>query len=453
MKEIKDIFDPQHILNPGVILNSDPEAHLRHLKPLPPSSEIVDKCIECGFCEVQCPSRDLTLTPRQRIVVWREIMRLERTGESPSRLRSLRKEFRYYGDETCATDGLCALACPVAINTGELVKELRNQNIGKLRSAFAWFLANNMKPVTSAARLLLNVLDLLHSLFGSAVLTALSKGLRLLSRGGIRLWNAQMPKGADRIPAPRPSGSPRDAIVYFPTCINRTFGVSQQAGDNRSLVTVALQLLEKSGFDVRIPDNVDALCCGMAFTSKGYFSQGNAKSEELERALVDTSENGRLPILVDMTPCLQRMKDSFKRPLPLYDQSQFSAQILSTRLVFTKRPEPVMLHPTCSSTKMGITGDLQTAASLCSDSVVVPDGIGCCGWAGDRGFTFPELNASALLPLKKAIPDDCCEGYSNSRTCELGLSLHGGIPYRSILYLIDRCSAPRSAGHSPKTVS
>lgn len=57
-------------------LNQDPEVHIKHLKPSPPASAIVDRCIECGFCESNCPSRDITLTPRQRITTYREISRL-----------------------------------------------------------------------------------------------------------------------------------------------------------------------------------------------------------------------------------------------------------------------------------------------------------------------------------------------------------------------------------------
>ena len=89
MQRIKEIFDPKNLLNPGVIINANPRAHIENLKPLPRANPIVDKCIECGFCEVNCPSRNLTLTPRQRIVVQREIARLRATCENPARLAEL----------------------------------------------------------------------------------------------------------------------------------------------------------------------------------------------------------------------------------------------------------------------------------------------------------------------------------------------------------------------------
>src|SRR5665648_78864 len=116
MKQIKNIFDPQNLLNPGVILNADPEAHLKNLKPIPAANEKIDKCIECGFCEPTCVSAELTLTPRQRIVVYREMVSLRKSGHEPHILASLAKDFKYEGNETCATDGLCATSCPVKID-------------------------------------------------------------------------------------------------------------------------------------------------------------------------------------------------------------------------------------------------------------------------------------------------------------------------------------------------
>ncbi|HTY58566.1 MAG TPA: FAD-linked oxidase C-terminal domain-containing protein, partial [Bacteroidota bacterium] len=155
MKEIKSVFDPENLINPGVVINNDPQAHIRNLKPLPAAHEIIDKCIECGFCEPQCPSRDLTLTPRQRIVVYREMSRLKETGESQDRLESLRRGYQYAGVETCATDGLCSTACPVSIDTGKMIKYIRWRDLGALPHAVARILATNMSAVTWTMSLML----------------------------------------------------------------------------------------------------------------------------------------------------------------------------------------------------------------------------------------------------------------------------------------------------------
>lgn len=111
----------------------DPDLHVKHLKPSPAASSIVNRCIECGFCESNCPSRDITLTPRQRITTYREISRLrdigERTDAQQQRLTDFEKSYDYDGDATCAADGMCQVKCPVKINTGELIKQLRSDEL------------------------------------------------------------------------------------------------------------------------------------------------------------------------------------------------------------------------------------------------------------------------------------------------------------------------------------
>jgi D-lactate dehydrogenase len=181
----------------------------------------------------------------------------------------------------------------------------------------------------------------------------------------------------------------------------------------------------------------------MAFDSKGFKTQGETKARELETALLKASENGEYPVYVDMSPCLYRMKQVLDRRLRLYEPVRFITEFLIERLDFQKLARTVAIHTTCSSTKLGLGAQLRTVAALCAENVVVPEDVGCCGWAGDRGFTYPELNRSALSSLKKNLPDGCNEGFSTSRTCEIGLSLHSGISYKSIVYLVDRCTTPK----------
>jgi len=250
-----------------------------------------------------------------------------------------------------------------------------------------------------------------------------------------------MPKGADLI-KPSTTVLPGDApeVVYFPSCINRTMGVADGDAHPDSLVTRTQAFLNKAGFRVLYPDNLSSLCCGMAFDSKGFKSEGVKKSKELESALLAATDNGRIPVYCDMSPCLYRMKDVLDRRLQLFEPVEFILRFAADRLVFSKLPKTVGIHSTCSSIKMGLTDDLKRLAEMCAEKVIMPEEIECCGWAGDRGFTYPELNTNALKTLKQQIPTDCSQGYSTSRTCEIGLSLHSGIHYQSIVYLVDECT-------------
>lgn len=437
MKRVKQIFDPKNLLNPGVILNNDPEAHLKNLKPIPAASEKIDKCIECGFCEPNCVSAELTLTPRQRIVVYREMVSLAKSGHEPHVAASLAKAYQYSGNETCATDGLCATACPVKIDTGKLIKSLRTEEIGSKQKRAVW-IANRMAGTIAAVRTALSTIGFFHAILGTPIMKGISGGLRTLSGNRIPFWNPYMPLGAKKINTNHTIKS-TNKVVYFPSCINRAMGVSKENCNGKQLSEKMLDLLNKGGFEVTYPENLNSLCCGMAFSSKGYTEAGQKKSNELEAALLKASENGRYPVLCDMSPCLFTMKENMQSGLKLYEPVEFIHEHLLPSLEITPLQETITVFPVCSMKKMGLEDKLVELAGKCAAKVVVPE-TNCCGFAGDRGFSFPELNQHGLRELKMQLPAGIKKGYSTSRTCEIGLSLHSGISHQSIVYLVDEVS-------------
>ena len=442
MKQIKKIFDPMNILNPGVILNTDKEVHLKDLKPLPAANEIIDKCTECGFCEPSCVSAGLTLTPRQRIVIYREMASLSRSGHEPHISASLARAYDYSGNATCATDGLCAISCPVKIDTGKLIKNLRSEKIAAHDHIAVW-VANHMSFVTASARSGLSMVSFFHTLLGTSLMSKLAGGIRRISGRKIPSWNPYMPDGA-RVTKPDKSmnQSGERKVVYFPSCINRSMGVSPDHKKEIQLTEKMVSLLNKGGYEVIYPEKLNDLCCGMAFSSKGYSKAGEKKSVELEAALLKSSQNGKYPVVCDMSPCLYTMKDNMRSDLRLYEPVEFILEWLLPYLNVTPIDEVITVFPVCSMKKMELDGKLVDLARICARDVIVPE-ANCCGFAGDRGFSFPELNRHGLRNLKSQLPAVVKEGYSTSRTCEIGLSLHSGISHKSIVYLVDRVSKPK----------
>ncbi|MBM7867945.1 FAD-binding protein [Heliobacterium gestii] len=443
MRQIKHLFDPEHILNPGVIIAENPKAHLENLKPLPPTHEIVDKCIECGFCEVNCPSQHLTLTPRQRITVQRAISGLRTSGREPERLHRLLQDYAYLGRETCAADGLCATTCPVAIDTGSHTKKLRAAAVSERAKSVSRFIAGHFAGVTKLVRVGLRGAHAAHSLIGAGAMQTVAQAARQLSGERLPLWNPWMPKAAPCIRQSPQEVSQMKRVVYFPACVSRTMGPARDDRDLRSLPEVTLSLLAKAGYEAILPAERERLCCGMPFESKGLFTEADGKSKELEQALLAYSWNGEIPVLCDTSPCLYRMKRVMDKALKLYEPVEFVYDYLLPHLAITPVEETVAIHVTCSATKMNLKDKFMALAQACARKVILPADVKCCGFAGDRGFSYPELNESALSTLKAALQGECASGYSNSRTCEIGLSLHSGISYQSILYLVDRCARPR----------
>ena len=484
MKELKAIFDPDCLLNQGVIFNDDPDCFIKCLKPLPvldydfdsvpdgghylmdsslsTAKETVEqvkranKCIECGFCEVNCMSCGLTLSSRMRIAVQREIRYLAATGSNPERLATLKKQYKYYGDQTCATDGLCSTSCPMKINTGELTHLIRqmDMNNSKMGYKLGDFAANHMAGIKSGLRVVLDVAHLGHVTLGPTLMTGIARGMNKM---GLPLWTTAMPKKHRQpkksdltqfiieksIPQKEKEHLPLK-VVYFPSCINQTMGQSKHGGKIHDLVDEVTQLMAKAGYETIFPEGMERMCCGQIWESKGMLDIADRKSAELEAALWKASDEGRYPVLCAQSPCLHRMRKVMHK-MHLYEPAEFIMKFLVPRLDFHPIDRHIALHLTCSTRQMGVADDLIALAKMCSDNVFLPEGVGCCGFAGDRGFTFPELNKYGLRKLRPQIEANHIEvGYSNSRTCEIGLETNTGIPYMSIVYLVNECTTPKA---------
>ncbi len=447
MRQIKRLVDPEGLLNPGVLINDDPQGHTKDLKSLEPVEKEVDACIECGFCERLCPSRDLTRTPRQRIVLRREMTRLQREEPASATLRELERAFEYSGIETCAADGMCATACPVGIDTGQLVKLLRSRSHPAWRRGLARTMARHFGAVEVAARGGLRMAHLARAVLGDRGASGVA---RALGRMGL-----DVPLGFADLPRPATSAAPHTAreaahAVYFPSCLTRIFA---PAGNDRPLPGVIAAVSERAGSPVWIPDGSSGQCCGMPFSSKGYKDASKETLSRLVEAFWVWTDEGRLPVVMDTSPCAHTMRncgpeldrglrERYER-LEILDGVEFASSRVVPRLKSRRSAAAVALHPVCSAVKMGIDGLLPKIVEPFCAEAVVPESAGCCGFAGDRGYSVPELTASATLAEAREVSSGSFDGfYSSSRTCEIGLSRATGKPYRSFWYLLDEASGP-----------
>jgi len=462
MWEVKRLFDPKFLLNPGVILNEDPDVHAKNIRLDHAAHPLVDRCISCGWCESNCPSRDLSLTPRQRIQVYKEMtkMREDFTASGarykPERLLAFEASWEY-AEATCAADGMCQEKCPVKINTGELVKTLRQQELeGKegeatpRGAAVAQWLAARYGPIMGALPPMLDVVSFVHGIVGTWPMQKIADAVWGVGNNMLPLWNPYMPRGAKplKVPEPKPAAAAeRKQVVYLPSCVTRSMGPARgdEAAAGEPVHAKFLSLLNKADYEVVIPEDVSSACCGMVFDSRGYRDAGKTQASALEQTLLKASDNGRIPIVCDTSPCLHRMKEKFENPMlkfALFEPVQFIATHLKDRLSFSKVRDTVAVHVPCSSKKLKLNDQMVQLAEMCAHEVHATP-IPCCGMAGDRGMRYPELTGSSLQHLE--LPDTCTDGYSTSRTCEMSLSNHSGVNFRSLLYLLDEGTAPKAA--------
>lgn len=446
MKKIKQVVDPKSLLNPGVIINEDKDIHIKNIKLMPTVEHEIDKCTECGYCEHKCPSRNLTTTPRRRIVIRRELKRLQQKDDRVG-YKILLDQYQYDGLDTCAVDGLCATACPVDINTGDLVKRLRRENHSAFANNIALLVAKNFGVAVRMARFGLKVGNTVNKLFGENSMIKLTSGLRRIINS-LPLWSEQITSPPDLAVLKTNTSTEISTgkVLYFPSCISRMMGSGE--GNKKNIMETFLSVSKKAGINVNILKNISSACCSQIFSSKGYKDAYTFKANEIIEKLWTNSSEGNIKIVTDVSSCAYSLKhlravltpkNQFKYDnLSIYDSVDYIHDIILPLVNISDKKRNIVLHPVCSLHKMNTQDKFINIARKFADKVTVPTHAGCCGMAGDRGFLFPELTQSATMPEALEVKLNKYDGYySSTKTCEMAMSQAVNENYESILYLLD----------------
>ena len=442
MRAVKSLCDPQKILNPGVLLSEDPRSYLKDLKVTPTVENEVDRCVECGYCEPACPSKNLTLTPRQRIVLRREMQVAEQDGNT-ALLAELRDDYEYDGVETCAVDGMCMTACPVDINTGDLVRRLREESRGVLEQKAWKAAATGWGDIARIGGLAMNIAK---SMPAAIPIAATTVARAILGTDVVPLYERGLPGGGAARPKPSKSGAPAD-VVFFSSCMSTMFG---PASGSLGVTQAFLDLCVRAGVRVGVPEQTSSQCCGTPWKSKGYSEGYESMASQVLPALLEASDSGRLPIVCDAASCtegLETMQKLAARAGSLYagltfiDAVEFAQEYLLPKLAVTEPVSSMVIHHTCSTSHLGVNEATETLARFVAREVHVPVDWGCCAFAGDRGLLHPELTASATRAEAAEVAEHDYEEYvSANRTCEIGMTRATGREYRHVLEVLEQAT-------------
>jgi D-lactate dehydrogenase len=440
MWRVKRLADPDGILGPGVVLNRDPGVHLRNLKSSPEIEDVATKCVECGYCEPVCPSRNVTTTPRQRIVLRREMAR--QSEDSPVRA-ALLKQFEYDAVQTCAADGSCARACPVGIDTGKLVKQLRAAEHSPRAERTAERVAERYAAVERAARGSLRAASAAQRVgAGSAGAFAADRLRRVAGDELVPAWPKTLPQPAPAaLPVTTRSGA---AAVYLPACINRIFGNPEGTWARPTLPQALVAVSARAGQPLWIPPDVAGVCCGVPWSSKGFTRGAELMARRSAAALKRWTDGGRLPVVIDASSCAHGLSgDDAPEGVEVLDSIAWTHDRVLPRLSVGRKLRSLAVHPSCSAGHLGLTEKLTAVAGALADEVVVPAASGCCGMAGDRGWLHPELPASALRDVRTELDERALEDcVSSNRTCEIALQDVTGRAYRSFVLVLEELTRP-----------
>ena len=489
-RTIKRIFDPNNLINPDVIITEDPHLHLKNLKPAATNliADYLDACMECGFCEKICPSKNLTLTPRQRIGVYREIARLQAlpslNQQEKQQLQSLQKGYEYLGVETCATCSMCATLCPLEIDTAQiaLTKAQERAKNNPFSTMFANFMGKDIARMTHLARTAVRSAKAVQGVVGIDSAFALSKSAHKLLQTPILL--PSMPNPAKPLESIESSDKYERKVVFFSSCLNRIFAPNTAHNKDSRMIAKAFEsVCKKAGFGIIYPQNLDNLCCGKAY--KHHKSIHKHLNNKIYQSLLLASDYGRIPIVCDHSACSleilsnvrkanmlessttesnttessldsgisHKAKDIIKQQdnLAIYDMPAFLAKFCLPYLRFTPLGKKIALYAPCATRNLAVKNlgweeAFSTLAKALGAEVCVDSKIACCGFAGNKGFSTPELNASALEcfgidSLGTNLFSDVMCGVSSSSTCEIGLEAKSGFAWQHIVYLVDKCAS------------
>jgi D-lactate dehydrogenase len=353
---------------------------------------------------------------------------MARQGAGSPVLRALLEEYEYDALETCAADGTCMLACPLGIDTGLLVKELRARERKPRDERVALALARRWAAVERAARAALRVPD--------PPLRAATRLLRAaISHEIVPAWPPGMPRPAPPLPATSRDGA---AAVYLPACVNRILGQEHGAERDLSLPEAMVAVSERAGHPVWIPPDAAGHCCGTPWSSKGYRAGHAYMAGHTGAALRRWTDEGRLPVVTDAASCALGIEDLNLAGVDVLDSVEWAHDRLLPELTVRRRMRAAAVHPPCATRHMGLTARLERLAAAVAEEVVVPAAATCCGFAGDRGLLHPELPRAATADEAAELRGREFDAHlCSNRTCEIGLQQGTGAAFESFVFALE----------------
>ena len=407
----KGIFDPNRMLNPGVLVDPRPlDADLRpgRERPVPVSlaltrdggslAEATRRCVGIGACRaldgpgVMCPSfqvtRDEKHSTRGRAHLLAEMLAGDLiTGgwRSPEVHEAL---------DLCLACKACVSDCPVNVDMASYKAEFLHQHY-----------RHRLRPRWHYA---LGSLPLAVRVAGLAPMVA-NRAAPLLARLGGVSTARPLPRFARYWPPVLPAGpAPRGVVLLWPDCFTRSF--------DPHVVHAAARVLTAAGFAVRLPRGT--VCCGLTWFATGQFGIARLVLRRTLR-LLRTATAAQVPVVGLEPSCVAMLRCDLPELLPhdpaasaLAGQTWTLAELLAQRAADWQPPrleaeavQQVHCH------QHAVLGHDADDSLLAAAGIRVRRASGCCGLAGSFGYQrgHEELSAAlaqrSLVPALRAAPD------------------------------------------------
>jgi len=428
-REVKQRFDPGHVLNPGKIVDA-PRMDDRSLFRYPPNYRVnelktaldwsaypgagggfqgaVEMCNNNGACRkleggVMCPSYRATRNEKDVTRGRANTLRLAISGQlGPDALSS---DEMMDTMKLCVSCKACRHECPVGVDMARMKIEVlaaRNAKHGlSLRDRLVGFLPRY-------APLLARLAPLANWRNRSPLLRALLERVAGISaQRALPEWRRDVFAPASDVFGPRGGNE----VVLFADTFNRAF--------ERENLDAALRVLVAGGYRVHIPRPADSgrpLCCGRTFLSAGLVDHARAELDRLVAAFAPFAARG-VPIVGLEPSCLLTLRDELLSLRSDETAKAISAHALmfeeflvreaaAGRLQLSLGPigSKALVHGHCHQKSFGAFKPVEQALRLIPELNVETIDSSCCGMAGAFGYgadtyqTSMEMAELSLLP-------------------------------------------------------
>jgi Fe-S oxidoreductase len=409
--DVKRLFDPEGMMNPGVIVDPAPmDGQLRigpGRKRLPVNTNLsfanqggfaraIELCNGSGLCRkrtggTMCPSYMVTLDEQDTTRARANMLRSAIEGTIPPEELTGRRMKEVM--DLCVGCKACKTECPSAVDVASMKTEVLYQT-GKAHGF------GMRQKAAGHIRRQLALASLFPSPYNTVARTSLAR--RVAGLAGIDPRRS-LPRVANRPFSKRFPGLPQGAGPAEVALFNDTWNEYQRPEVGEG----AVRLFAAAGARVHLPEVV---CCGRPMLSEGLVDEARKNAARNLDLLTPLFERG-VPLVGLEPSCILTMRDDYRKLLPGDERVERLAG--ATRLFEEAMLEldaelplregaPVLLHGHCHQKALVGTRPTERLLGLAADVEVVDSG--CCGMAGLFGYEKGHYEVSMKMGERRLFP-------------------------------------------------
>ncbi|MEE2954983.1 MAG: FAD-linked oxidase C-terminal domain-containing protein [Pseudomonadota bacterium] len=426
-EDLKELFDPKGLFNPGKIVHAprmDDRSLFRYqpdYEASPPETVLdwsewggftraIEMCNNNGACRksssgVMCPSYRVTKDEKHLTRGRANSLRLAITGQlGPEAMTS---DAMAETMDLCVSCKACKLECPTGVDMARMKIEILNQRKKQygtsVRDRLIAFLpryapyVNSLRHLTNVSNRVPLMAPMIQRLMGFS------------TKRPLPTWCK--PFEPPKARAEEISNDGRDVVMFVDTFSTYFHPENTQA---------AYSVLNAANFKVHFPTPTDKgrpLCCGRTFLAAGLIDQARAEAKRVLDALTPFVERG-IPVIGLEPACLLTFRDELPAMNPCTETEALASHAFLFEEFLIQKAEKgllplplqalpqkhALLHGHCHQKAFGAMDTIERVLGLVPELEVKTVETSCCGMAGSFGYEAEHFPISMAMGELKLLP-------------------------------------------------